>query len=311
MWKPFFVQGQSNKQTRPKGNSPTNRLSVITLNIKNVKGNLQKLIQEHDIICLQEHWLFGFELKLLDEISDNHKAHAKSVDMNNPIPPIQVPRGYGGSAILYRKNWNVKVTKHSDGQDRINVIELHTTPKICIVNVYLPSRGNNTKDSYQSTLDEISEILQKYGNTHALILCGDMNASLNRHHENNHDKMFKTFIKDHNLTTKQDGTPTFTHPNGEDKYEIDYILTNSIAQKLIQHSVVNLDEPLNTSDHVAVSTTLAVKYDQKNSVRKQNTQPKPNWNKCNIDLYKSAIKTQLDEQCLSDTNIFSRVKKLK
>ena len=239
------------------------QISIITLNAKNIKGNLayaQSLAAKYDIICLQEHWLFSFELKFLESISKDHSIHAKAVDMNNPLPPLQVPRGYGGTAIVYKNNWNIKSVKHADGQERINVLELETNPKICIINVYLPSRGNNTKEKFKATLDEVEEILRKFNDTYLVLLCGDMNASLKRTPENEHDKIFKAFVKRNELYTTQEGIPTFTHPNGEDKYEIDYILTNNIGKKTAMKTVLNIYDPLNTSDHIAISTKVSIGY---------------------------------------------------
>jgi len=126
------------------------------------------------------YWLFDFQLKDLDDLSPKFRAHAKSVDTNDPIPPVQVPRGYGGTAILYKKNWDIKVDAYPDGCDRINVLALHTDPKICIINVYMPCRGNNSKDTYLNTLSQVEEILYKFNNDHAVFICGDFNASLSR-----------------------------------------------------------------------------------------------------------------------------------
>ena len=184
---------------------------------------------------------------------------------------------------MYRKNWNIKVSKHPDGQERINIIELHTNPKICLINVYLPSRGNNIGETYHSTLDEVEEVLLKYISTHAVFICGDMNASLKRHPENDHDKLFKQFVRRNDLHTSQEGIPTFIHPNGKEKFEIDYILTNNIAKKQGRNTVVITNDPLNTSDHTAVTLKLTVGYEIIEK-RKNPSQQKPNWNKCDTEL---------------------------
>ena len=139
-------------------------MKLSSTNVKNVKSNLEyvtSLLKSTDICCIQEHWLFGFQQKELVVISPSFSAHAKSVDMNDPIPPVQVPRGYGGTAILYKKNWDIKVDLCPDGCDRINVLVLHTIPKLCVINVYMPCRGNNSKDTYSNTLAQVEE---KYRN---------------------------------------------------------------------------------------------------------------------------------------------------
>ena len=82
-----------------------------------------------------------------------------------------------------------------------------------------------------------------------------MNTSLKRHPENDHDKLFKLFVRRNDLHTSQEGIPTFIHPNGQEKFEIDYVLTNNSATKLDRNTAVVTNDPLNTSDHTAVTET--------------------------------------------------------
>jgi hypothetical protein len=53
---------------------------------------------------LQEHWLFDCQLNLLNEIHQQYTGVGKAVDSNDPITPLRMPRGYGGTAILWRKD---------------------------------------------------------------------------------------------------------------------------------------------------------------------------------------------------------------
>ena len=106
---------------------------------------MQYLLNKSDICCVQEHWLFQFQLGQLNNLHANFKAHAKSVDSSDPITPLQVPRGYGGNCILLRNDWDIKTCLPKDGSNRIVVMEMDTTPKICIISVYLPCRGNTSK----------------------------------------------------------------------------------------------------------------------------------------------------------------------
>ena len=57
-----------------------------------------------------------------------------------------------------------------------------TTPRpICLLNVYLPSRGSAGSDTeFVEALDELHEILQKYSPTHDVIIGGDFISSLYR-----------------------------------------------------------------------------------------------------------------------------------
>ena len=244
---------------------------------------MKNLLQDTDICCLQEHWLYNFELKELDDISANFSAHAKAVDYDDPISPLQVPRGYGGTATLYKKNWKTKTELFEDGCDRIVVLQLDSKPKVCIINTYLPCRGNNSRDKFQNVISELEEIIEKFSGDHALFLCGDLNASLSRNPPNERDILLREFVSKHQLFNQQTGTPTFYHASGESQAEIDYILKNSAALSISSNTVVEGVHPVNVSDHVAISTDITICIEETNS--RSTYVPRPNWDKCNHRVY--------------------------
>jgi hypothetical protein len=54
----------------------------------------------------------------------------------------------------------------------------------------MPSRGTAASEAeFDSVRDEIAEIIQKYEHSHAVILCGDSNASLSGR-DSTRDKKF-------------------------------------------------------------------------------------------------------------------------
>jgi exonuclease III len=54
---------------------------------------------------------------------------------------------------------------------------MHAQPKsICLINAYLPSENKEVDEQYKDTLEQISEIIQKFKDTHNMLICGDMNA---------------------------------------------------------------------------------------------------------------------------------------
>ncbi|KAH3826741.1 hypothetical protein DPMN_128651 [Dreissena polymorpha] len=121
-----------------------------------------------------------------------------------------------------KNNWDLKTDLPEDGSDRIIVMEIAADPDICIISVYLPCRGNNSKDKFCEVILEIEELLEKYSETHALFICGDFNSSLSRQPPNDRDQTLRDLVKKHNLHTDQDGEPTFFHASGEQSAEIDY-----------------------------------------------------------------------------------------
>jgi hypothetical protein len=73
---------------------------------------------------LQEHWLFDCQLNLLNEIHQQYTGVGKAVDSNDPITPLRMPSGYGGTAILWRKDIDTIVTPLTIGNNRIQCIAI-------------------------------------------------------------------------------------------------------------------------------------------------------------------------------------------
>ena len=262
--------------------------------MKNVTSNavfVHELLRRTDICCLQEHWLFTFQLEKLDLIHQDFNSHAKAVDSRDPISPLQIPRGYAGTGILYRKNWDLKTNLLPDGCDRVVALELDTSPKICIINTYLPCRGNTTKEQFKSVLQQVEELLVTYTISHAVFICGDFNASLSRHPPNDRDTLLKDFVQERQLHCQQSGASTFQHPTGNYTAELDYILKNDRACDISSGVWIEANQATNTSDHVAVSTSIRINYKNKPSCAY--VQQKPNWTKCNKSDYAREVHSQL------------------
>ena len=170
---------------------------------------------------------------------------------------------------------------------------METIPKICIINLYLPCRGNTSKHHYIAIIQELEEILQRYTSKDAVFICGDFNASLSRQPPNERDQLLKDLVRQHNLINQQQGKSTFIHPNGEYKYEIDYILKNRQAAELSSDVWIEDADHQNTSDHFAVSTVI---YINEQPYLKQDPavhQKRPNWNKCDKKSYKENVENNL------------------
>jgi exonuclease III len=99
----------------------------------------------------------------------------------------------------------------------------------------MPTTGNNQNDNYSESLEQISELLEKYS-SHSIILIGDMNASLHRD-----DRQ-----RDKNYPIKT----TFFHHNRRYSSQIDYVLCDPEMLELSPDVEIHDMSPLNTSDHV-------------------------------------------------------------
>lgn len=83
-------------------------LRLARFNVKNIETNdvyITELLKSCDILALQEHWLFTFQLPCIEKTFQTLYA---SKDVDDPLPPIQKPRSYGGVTTLYDKDLNFK-----------------------------------------------------------------------------------------------------------------------------------------------------------------------------------------------------------
>lgn len=165
-------------------------------------------------------------------------------DCNEPISNFQVPRGRGGVAIMWPREWDKYIKKLNNGNERIIAAEIQTKNKpICLINVYLPTKMVNSDNQYQENLDILQTMLDKYVDSHTIIICGDMNGSLSNERNNSHDTKLKSFMKlnKFHLHTDVRHQPTFYHHDGKSKSQIDYIISNDDV--LIESIIFFLSRP--------------------------------------------------------------------
>ncbi|VDI00795.1 Hypothetical predicted protein [Mytilus galloprovincialis] len=179
-------------------------LRIVSFNIKGFNSNknyFDEILDKHDIVLIQEHWLFNYEKELLKQHHSDLITFSRQIDDNEPLSPISRPRGHGGIAILYRKSMSTMFSQLPDGDNRIQAIEISTTKDpICLINVYLPSRGTDKgHDAYRAALDILKELLLKYQRTHSIIIAGDFNASFHRQYKDTQDELFKNFCKENQI----------------------------------------------------------------------------------------------------------------
>ena len=94
-----------------------------------------------DILFLQETWLLNFQLPLLQGYFNSHISSGKAIDDENPLPPTQKLRGYGGVACMVRMVLDIRYKFHSNGGNQIMMLEVETEPPLCIIGVYIPVRN--------------------------------------------------------------------------------------------------------------------------------------------------------------------------
>jgi hypothetical protein len=241
-----------------------------------------------------------------------HTAFGKSVDQNNPISLIQKPRGYSGTAIFYNKNKAKAVTEHQDGDHRVLAISLISKPhSTVIINVYMPCRGNNSADEeYEQTLDQISEIIEKYAEDKSLIIAGDWNCQYNPEPKSKRETALHNFILNYQLKVKESNQgPTFIHPNGYDCSTIDYFLVNKKIEDNVRSCMKIQDLVQSTSDHYPVQIQVETKVESDlttNTLEKETRKSNDNinWEKIDLSKYQTDLDDTLRENSPNTTTIW-------
>ncbi|VDI32110.1 Hypothetical predicted protein [Mytilus galloprovincialis] len=225
--KPYPENPDPNTILNSSNSNSKNCFAVEQRSFNSNKNYFDEILDKHDIVLIQEHWLFNYEKELLKQHHSDFITFSRQIDDNEPLSPISRPRGHGGIAILYRKSMSTMFSQLPDGDNRIQAIEISTTKDpICLINVYLPSRGTDKgHDAYRAALDILKELLLKYQRTHSIIIAGDFNASFHRQYKDTQDELFKNFCKENQIELPSNYPIDHTYHQGDSKSQIDYILT--------------------------------------------------------------------------------------
>ncbi|CAC5380223.1 unnamed protein product [Mytilus coruscus] len=73
-------------------------LDILSFNCKIIKTSgqfFQEIQKSADVLLIQEHWLFHFELELLKELHPNIVGVGKALDSDDPKAASHMPIGYG------------------------------------------------------------------------------------------------------------------------------------------------------------------------------------------------------------------------
>lgn len=288
-------------------------MKIASYNCKNCKtsaATISELAKKYDIILLQEHWLFEFQIDLLNEIDLNLCSTGKGVDKYNPIQPSQIPRGYGGVGILWNKEIDYMVKSLPDGNERFQCIELSpvNTKPLLISSVYLPTRGyKDSIQTFRESIDQMYEIVQKFQSTHTLIFGGDFNEDLRKQLKNDErSECLMEFMNECYLDYLSTGH-TYVNPRGEDCSEIDYFVFSKHCYSMFSTKTILRDLDTNVSDHYPIAIEVSI------TLLKTKVTEKPieelrkiNWDKVDHDLYRAmvsdGVKSLLNMNLLNNIN---------
>lgn len=102
-------------------------IKLTSYNCKNIKtcGNsISEILKDNDIILIQEHWLFHSQTSIISDINSDINFVAKGVDINDPLLPVSLPRGYGGVAFYGKKTLITLSEPYQTAPKKSNVLNL-------------------------------------------------------------------------------------------------------------------------------------------------------------------------------------------
>jgi len=270
---------------------------VTSFNVENGRNNSHYVIKDlkdSDILLLQETWLFQCEIQagILKKIYTEYDSYARGVDIDNPIPPTSIPRGYGGIAILWKKELTPIVSKKSNGNNRIICIEI----KNCyIINVYFPSGNDRTSvEAHLECMDILESIVQSIPIDKHILIAGDWNIDIFKlkYRKDERRKKLIKFMKEYNLMCLSSNLkPTYTDNRGYTSH-IDLFLTRNSSTKCSDQFQATLHErvPWNSSTHIPISLkinmSIPLRPKAKHIVVKK---MKINWSTLNKQKYDETI----------------------
>ncbi|CAG2223523.1 unnamed protein product [Mytilus edulis] len=279
--------------------------NVITNNIEGLKTNitfLHSLDLSKSIVCLQEHFLWDFQIREIKNILPDMENHTRCSDTNDPIDSFKLPKGKAGVSILWPNAWTNSIKKLKDGNERVIAILITASQELCIINAYMPTCNTDSQFEYTECLDIIYDIIQKYQETHKVILCGDLNGTLLSTRSNKHDKMLKNFVAEMGLSTGQDicEKHTFFHHAWSSSSQIDYILVQD--KKLVLNYTIDEKSSINLSAHtsVRVITTIDIPAKVKSANKNRKAKYKLQWDQMDTNQYNRLI--QQDITAIVDEN---------
>ena len=157
-----------------------NSIKIATWNCRDLHNSIpyfQRLfIGGVDILVLQEHWLWPFELDQLGSI-DHEYTYAAVCD-NRLSSSSSHTRGCRGCALLWQKPLP-KVPVISVESDRLCSIQvsLDDSNPLTIIGVYMPS-SDYPQETYNEYMNAVNQAISVIPTSNPLMLVGDLNCKM-------------------------------------------------------------------------------------------------------------------------------------
>ena len=272
-----------------------NTLKLSCWNLHGFSGSVpyaSYLLNKVDILVLSEHWLAENELFKLKLIHPDFNYTGKS---GEPLSiNSQTNHSWGGIAILWRANIDFYITIINIESRRISAVHVQQENKsIFIIGVYLPQSGCGA-DMFDNELLILEELITRCLCEGEVVILGDFNCHFGN--EAGPRGWGKTSPQGNKLTKLVrrlnlaicDMFDCCTGPNysyyveGVGMSYIDHVIASPLMFQMMTTCLVEPDDILNTSDHLALTTEFKL---QTSLVLFEDTCSRVSWNKMSeIDI---------------------------
>jgi len=222
---------------------------------------IQHIVNTHDIILLQEHWLFESQCHIIQDKITDISSHCIS-GMNDEC--LKAGRGYGGCAILWKSSLACTIEPVHINNRRICAVKINLQGvSIFLCCVYMPC--DTLYDSYSAEI--YTEVFNDIFNNdicnrvNHIIIGGDFNTDLSRV-KSSHTKSFidscsREGMKHILKHPKCNIDYTYMSMSNHHKSCIDHFIMSDNLFESVEHCSV-LHDGDNLSDHDVVSLQLTV-----------------------------------------------------
>lgn len=237
-------------------------LSIGSLNINGkAKDRLlyvNKIMQSHDFMFVQEHWLHSDQIANMYDQLPNTCIHGISGMEDNQLLH---GRPHGGCAIIWKRDLQCTVKPVSLSSKRVcGVTVTNDNNTFLLITAYMPNDiGAKNVDLYTDTLHDISQLIA-CNDASFVVIGGDLNVDLNR--QSPCTTALLNFVQSESLflcntlPNVQNSYSFESKANGGRSFVDHFLVSESIKDSI--HNYYIQDDGDNLSDHLLLAINIEI-----------------------------------------------------
>jgi len=229
---------------------------LLTFTSYNCRGNapdrlclIDRLMSQTDVLFVQEHWLYDWEL---NKLCSSPNLAVMGVSGMEP-DRHRLGRPFGGCAMLYKSSLECSFSPVDTASRRIfaTVAQFNCMQKYLLVCVYMPcdSRDRNSYVMFSEVLTHIESVLLAHPDVDYVIIGGDLNVDMKRA-DSERPPLLREFCVRLGLHLCSSPSIDYTYQNEATgvKSVIDhFIISENLCNQVIDFNVTHDGD--NLSDH--------------------------------------------------------------